>query len=58
MKAEKPQGAICGGNHMSRKWTRKEALEHFINCAKDMSCIDCCCGISFQSHRKDKVWII
>jgi len=36
--------AICGGNHQGIK-TREEWNEHFIECLKDMSCLDCQCGI-------------
>jgi hypothetical protein len=53
MKAETPKGAICGGSHMNRKWTRKEVIEHM---KPDYSCIDCCAGVPFKSCRKGYIW--
>lgn len=38
---------ICGGQHLSKIWTKKEINDHL----KD-PCIDCYCGIPFKTNKK------
>jgi len=47
---------ICGGNHQSRKWTKKDIIEHTNSPEKIMACIDCCAGVPFKSYKKGYEW--
>jgi hypothetical protein len=49
----KYNGAICGGAHQSRYWTRKEIMKHLDN-----TCIDCYCGIPFKKKKRKSHVII
>ena len=42
-------GAICGGQHQARVWTKREISKHL-----ESPCIDCYCEIPFKQEEASR----
>ena len=49
-------GAICGGQHQGKVWTKKEIIGHTKNPEDIVYCIDCMAGVPFKAKRKGYEW--